>query len=278
MLLLGCAAGREPVTPEIPADGGTPEQLRGILEDLGDRADAAAWVLRGRIHARLRENEGPEGIVHLSAGDGADVEVLAGAAAPAAKLESVGRLVRHLRERAAAPGLCRTRFAEPLGLPLRTHLLRSIVSHLSLNLGNEERLRSLDDLAASAQKLSETDGAGTEAREFWLRKAGAAAREARDLRAGIEEVDSSAEERAFVGMGVTRHLEEAGRAADGATREMAARGDRVKVVDGYLRSLEHYVLARESLHAPTAAQDGALSKMEIVFSSLSSLLSPGGGR
>jgi hypothetical protein len=82
----------------------------------------------------------------------------------------------------------------------------------------------------------------------------------------------SPEARAFCERDLGRHLEEAARVADQATRERAERGDPVQVLEGYLESLTHYVLVRECLWDAGLAEERRLDGMALVARCVTDLL------
>jgi hypothetical protein len=71
---------------------------------------------------------------------------------------------------------------------------------------------------------------------------------------------------------LARHLEEAARTADQATRERAERGDPDQVLEGYLASLTHYVVVRECLWDAGPAEERRLDGMTLVARCVTDLL------
>jgi hypothetical protein len=275
--LLACLAalpscGSGPVRGEPVVIPDTPAALRRTLAEIEPRKDPEAARARARIYARLRELEDPGSTELLARGDAADVEVLSQPGPPEFKSESAGRLAKHFRDRGATPALCRSALQGPLGGPLRKFVLFTIAASFGEVASRGEYAMALDRLAAAAQEIADAPPLKPEAREPWRARAAEYARRAEDLRSSEEPREPGPEARSFSEQDFARHLEEAARAADAATREKAQRGDPERVLESYLLALAHYVLVRECLPEPSPADEKRLESMELVTRSLCDLL------
>jgi len=251
----------------------TPVALRRTLAGIESRKDPEACRARARIYARLRELEDASSAELLARGDAADVEVLSQPAPPEFKSESAGRLARHFRDRAATPALCRTTLQGPLAAPLRRFVHFTIAAAFGEYSSRGEQAMALAGLAAAAGEISSAPSLKPEVQRRWQERARQYALRAEDLRSSEEPREPSPEARAFVEQDFARHLEEAARAADAATREKAQRGDPERVLEHYLAALSHYVVVRECLPEPSPADEKRLESMELVTRSLTDLLS-----
>ena len=271
LLVLGLAAchgAGEPPPVAVPNDR---EELRRTLAEIADRRDMEASLARARIYARLRELEGTSPEL-LGRGDGADLEVLSQPSPIEYKLESAARLARNFRERGRRPELCRTALEGPAAGALRRFVLFTAAAWYGEYVSRAEHARALDGLSEAAQEISRLPELRAEARGAWDLRARQYALRAEDLRAADAPRSPSPEARAFCERDLARHLEEAARTADQATRERADRGDPERVLEGYLASLTHYVVVRECLWDAGSAQERRLDGMGLVARCVTDLL------
>lgn len=267
--LAACAGAGEARPVAVPND---PEELRRTLAELEGRRDVEASLARARIYARLRELGDGGAVELLSRGDAADVEVLSQPAPVEYKIEAAERLARHFRERGRRPELCRTALSGPTAEPLRRLALFTVAARYGEYASRADQARALEELAETAREVAGVRSLRPEMREPWDVRAREYARRAQELRLADAPRSPSAEARAFCERGLARHLEEAARAADQATRERAERGDPGQVLEGYLESLTHYVLVRECLWEAGAAEERRLDGMELVVRCITDLL------
>lgn len=267
--LAACSGGGEPRPVAVPSDR---EELRRTLEEIHGRRDVEASLARARIYARLRELEDPGSRELLGRGDAADIEVLSQPAPAEYKIEAAARLARHFRERGRRPELCRTALSGPAAEPLRRFVLFSVAAWFGEYVSRADHARALDGLAEAAREIARLPSLRPEARGAWDLRARQYALRAQDLRAADAPRAPSPEARAFCERDLGRHLEEAARAADQATRERAERGDPEQVLEGYLESLTHYVLVRECLWDAGPAEERRLDGMALVARCVTDLL------
>jgi hypothetical protein len=268
---VACESGPPAGKPVSLKEAHTPEALSAVLESIAARKDAEACAARARIYARLRDFGGTNSLVWRAKGDAADIDVLSQPAPPEMKAESAGRLAKHFLERAKGGGagaLFKGAHAEEL----RRFVLLSVAVRFGEYAVAGAHAEALEDLAVTAEKLAESEDLRPEVRKEWSARSKAFGLEANELRAAEEKNEVTSETRKFCEADLARHLEEATRAADRAPSEKAGRGDAGRVMEGYLSSLAHFSLARESIVDPTPAQEHALSGMEIVAQSLGNLI------
>jgi hypothetical protein len=252
----------------------SPQELTALLDSIASRSDAEACLARARIYARLRELDGTEAMILLARGDAADVDLLSRAAPEDLKAESAERLARHFLERARRrPSGAGSPFQGPLGARARRFTLLTIASTFAEYAPRDLRAGVLEELSTSAGELAADEAIRPEVRRELEKRSKAASLAAAVVRAAEDLGEVTPEARRFAEVDVTRHLDEATRAADQGTREKAARGDPGRIIESYVAALAHYLVARECLVAPTPAQEHALSGMEIVVHSICELLS-----
>jgi hypothetical protein len=256
------------VDPETSA-----QDLRSLLQSISPRADLEAALGRARVCDRLRELGEPDAAELLARGDAANVQLLSQPAPPEVKAEAAGRLSRHFRERAEAPALRRSSIQGPWGEPLHRFLLLLVASWFGEYLPVPESAETLDRLAQAARGLAEIEALRPQGRRHWEEFSSRAARRGEEARGREGPPEPSAAARKFCECSLDRHLEEATRAADAATREKVARGDEDRIIEGYLTAIAHFVAVQECLADPGPTQRDALAALEVVLRSFSDMLS-----
>ncbi|HEX7901324.1 MAG TPA: hypothetical protein VF950_26435 [Planctomycetota bacterium] len=271
ILLPACGTTEERPIRSV-ATAATAEEIGGILEEISDRADAAACLERGRAYERLRALKVGEPGALLRRGDEADLAVLALPASREAKAEAAGRLARHFRERARTPALSRSTFSGPAADLLRTFVFDTISAYFGEVASAVEHAAALERMAATAQELADHASLRPEGRDRWHARARLYALRAVERVSGDAPPDPAPEALKFCEVDLARRLEEATRCADYGTREKASRGDPERALEWYLLSLCHFGVAREVLERPSPAQDHAMAARDVVVRCLSELL------
>jgi hypothetical protein len=250
----------------------SPAELRETLEKISDRTDAEASLTRARIYSRLRSLGEPDAFELLARGDAADVDLMGRAAPPEMKAESAARLSAHFHERARNPALRRSSFPGDLGEPLHRFVLCWIAALHGEYLKAEEGAERLGVLVETAKDLSAHPDLRDAGRCDLETRAESWGRRAAELRAGVASPESMRPARRFCELDLSRHLEEATRAAEFGAREKVARGEEGKVIEYYLEALAHFVLVQECLADTTPAQLNALAMKDVVVRVLTDLL------
>jgi hypothetical protein len=272
-LLCSCA-GSGPSTLDVPPveSARSIEEVRAMLDRIAERNDPAAWLARARACEKLRALGGGSPPVLLADGDVADVAFLSKPGDRAAKLESGARLARHFLERSENPALCRPVFTGPLAEPLRRFVLASVAASFGEYGSRKDQAAALERMADVAEQLADRGELRPAMRDGMHRRARLYALRSVETASESGPPSPSADALKFCEFDLSRHLDEATRAADHGTRERASRGDPDRALDWYLLALSHYSLARECLRSPTTAQAQALGAQEIVIRSLTDLL------
>lgn len=268
--LPGCIGGPEVNPQPVLLDSArTPEALRDLLKSIASRSDTEALLGRARIYDRLRAlgEAGPADL--LARGDSADLALLAAASTPEVRLESAGRLERHFLERADDPALRRSFLEGPLSQPLLRFVLLSIASRYGEYAASAKQGTTMEQLAEAACALADVETLKPEARALWHVRAALYSLRASETRPNAE---LSAEARKFCESDANRHLEEGTRAANAGTAEKVARGEAGKIMDWYLKVLDHFIVARECLVDAGAAQRNVLGTLEVVVRSLADMM------
>lgn len=269
--MLSACAPRDTASPSVD-EARTPEELRGLLEEIAGRSDVEAHLARARAYERLRRmGEGPAGEL-MRRGDAADAGVLSGGASPEAKAESAARLARHFRARAEGPEGSERPFGGPLGEPLRRYTWLTVASRFGEYASRPEHAAALERMAAIAQELADRGELRPEMRDRWNRRARELAQKAAEEFSQAAAPAPGAEALKFCEYDLARHLEEAIQASEFGTREKAARGDADRALDWYLTALTHYAVVEGCVDRPSPSQASALQTRDIILRSLEDLM------